>query len=443
MLPLLALLPLHGVGSRQDLPLPLPFVVAGAAAALVVSFVLLGLAWRTPQLLSTGAGRPVPEAVERVADHAVTRWLLRLLGLVVTGWFLLALVAGPDDVDNPAPGMLYVWLWAGLVPASLLLGPVWRLLNPLRTVHLLLARLVRRDHRQGFVALPAGLGYWPAAASLAAFVWLELAAPGRATLPVLQVWVGLYALVHLVAAVLVGSRWFDRGEGFEVFSDLVGRLSVLGRREDGVLVLRLPLDGAASLRPAPGLVTVVCLLLGSTMFDSVTGVTAYVRFAQGAGVPRVVVDTLVLAGVVLLVLLAFTAATAATGRVAGLPRRRLPGELVMSLLPVVVGYLVAHYYSLLVLEGQRTVALASDPLGRGADLLGTADLVPSAALVDTTGVAVLMVVAIVLGHLLGTVLAHDRAVALLPPRAALVGQVPLLLLMVVYTVAGLLLLFAG
>ncbi|WP_380168943.1 hypothetical protein [Jannaschia sp. R86511] len=442
MLELLGLVPAHGVGSRQDLPLPFGYVVAGAAAALVVSFLALGLSWRTSQLLSHGAGRPVPARLQALADHPGTRWAMRLVGLAVTALFVLALVAGPDDVDNPAPGMLYVWLWAGIVPLSLLLGPVWRLLNPLRTVQLLVAALLRRDPRDGFVALPAGVGYWPAVVSLAAFVWLELAAPGRATLPVLQTWVGTYALVHVVAGVTYGSRWFDRGEGFEVFSAVIGRLSVLGRREDGVLVLRLPLDGVASLRPAPGLVTLMCLLLGSTMFDSVTGVTAYVRAAQSSPLPRVAVDTLVLVAVVGLVLLAYLAATAATGRVTDLPRRRLPGELAHSLVPIVVGYLVAHYYSLLVLEGQRTLALASDPLGTGADWFGTADLVPSAALVDTTGVALLMVVAIVVGHVLGTVLAHDRAVALLPHGAAVRGQVPLLLLMVAYTVTGLLLLFA-
>lgn len=442
MLELLRWLPAHGVGSRQDLPLPFGYVVAGAAVALLVSFVALGLGWRVPQLVSHGAGRPVPPQVQTVLDHPVIWCAGRLLGLALAALFLIALVGGQDDVDNPAPGMLYVWLWAGLVPASLLLGPVWRVLDPLRTVHLLLATVLRRDPRQGFLALPDRFGYWPAVLGLAAFVWLELAAPGRATLPVLQLWVGTYAAVHLVAAVTYGSRWFDRGEGFEVFSDLIGGLSVLGRREDGVLVWRLPLDGVASLRPAPGLVTVLCLLLGSTMLDSVTGVTAYVRAAQSAPVPRVVVDTVTLLVVVVLVLLAFRTATSAAGRVSGLPRRRLPGELAHSLVPVVVGYLVAHYYSLLVLEGQRTVALASDPLGTGADWFGTADLQPGAALVDTTGVALLMVVAIVVGHVLGTVLAHDRALSLLPHRSAVRGQVPLLVLMVLYTVTGLLLLFA-
>ena len=50
---------------------------------------------------------------------------------------------------------------------------------------------------------------------------------------------------------------------------------------------------------------------------------------------------------------------------------------------------------------------------------------------------------IVLGHLVGTVLAHDRALRLFPAARTLTAQVPLLGMMVAYTVTGLLLLFTG
>ena len=50
---------------------------------------------------------------------------------------------------------------------------------------------------------------------------------------------------------------------------------------------------------------------------------------------------------------------------------------------------------------------------------------------------------VVAGHVVGVVLAHDRAVRLLPRRTAVVGQVPLLLVMIGYTLGGLLLLFTS
>ena len=58
-------------------------------------------------------------------------------------------------------------------------------------------------------------------------------------------------------------------------------------------------------------------------------------------------------------------------------------------------------------------------------------------------IALVQVVAIVLGHIIGVIAAHDRAVRLFPPRQAVAGQVPLLILMIGYTIGGLLLLFGS
>jgi hypothetical protein len=55
----------------------------------------------------------------------------------------------------------------------------------------------------------------------------------------------------------------------------------------------------------------------------------------------------------------------------------------------------------------------------------------------------IQVVAIVTGHVMGVVLAHERAVTLFERRVAVIGQVPLLVLMVGYTIGGLLLLFSS
>jgi hypothetical protein len=59
-----------------------------------------------------------------------------------------------------------------------------------------------------------------------------------------------------------------------------------------------------------------------------------------------------------------------------------------------------------------------------------------------TAIALVQLCAIVGGHVLGIVCAHEKAVALLPPDRAVQGQLPLLLVMVGYTCAGLVLLFS-
>ncbi|MGC5412270.1 hypothetical protein ACPXCX_52780, partial [Streptomyces sp. DT225] len=125
-----------------------------------------------------------------------------------------------DPDRNPAPGAVYVLLWVGLVPASLLLGPVWRRLNPLRTAHLLACRALHRDPDAGR-PLPVRLGMWPAAAGLLAFTWLELVAPDPASPTALLVFLGVYAAVHLAGAAVYGAHWFDHADAFEVYSGLL------------------------------------------------------------------------------------------------------------------------------------------------------------------------------------------------------------------------------
>jgi hypothetical protein len=432
----------HGVGGRQDLPIPFELAVLGAALALVVSFLVLGLAWQEPRYRGDDSGRPIPDALTLAADSAWTRWTLRILGLLGAAYVALAAVAGPDLATNPTPGVVYVLLWVGIVPASLLLGPVWRLVNPVRTVHLLLCQAVRLDPRAGVRRLPHTVGLWPAAAWLLAFAWLELVAPDRATTAVIRAWFAAFVAVSLVGAVVFGSRWFDYADPFEAYSTLVGRLSWIGRHRDGRLVARRPLENLDGLPAHPGLTAAVAVLLGSTMYDSASASPWWARWVQGSTLNPTTAGTVGLAATVTLVYATFALAVWCAGLTAGLSTRT--DLFAHSVVPIAVGYVFAHYLTLFVLEGQHTLVLLADPLGTGANWFGLGGLTENRWLANqATVVASLQVGAIVVGHVLGIVSAHDRAVRLFPPRRALVAQLPLLAVMIGYTVAGLLLLFAA
>ncbi len=106
-----------------------------------------------------------------------------------------------------------------------------------------------------------------------------------------------------------------------------------------------------------------------------------------------------------------------------------------------LGYTVAHYASLLLLDGQRTWILASNPLGRdGVDLVGTAANVVDLTAIPPDAVAYVQVGAVVLGHVLGVVLTHERALRS-APRARPSDQLPLVTVMTLLTVGRLGLLF--
>ncbi|MEV6747127.1 hypothetical protein ACIQCQ_27910 [Streptomyces sp. NPDC088394] len=422
----------HGIGAQHDLPLSPFYAFAGAFAALFVSFLALGLLWSASRFRGDRAGRPVPSALQRLADARPTRIALRALGLAAALYVTLQLLLGPDDPDrNPAPGAVYVLLWVGLVPASLLLGPVWRPINPLRTVHLLVCRALGRDPAAGR-PLPAGLGLWPAAAGLLAFTWLELVAPDPASADALLVFLGGYAGVHLAGAARYGAGWFDRGDAFEVYSGLLARLSPLGRRPaDRRLVFRSPFNGLDATPQAPGLVATVCVMLGSTAYDGFSDAPSWITTVQTSSLGRTTTATLGLLGAVALVAALYALCAGAVRLISG----QLPHPLTAfahSLVPIALGYLIAHYFTLFVTEGPRTVMVA----------LGADDPAPPDPPLGPGGVATLQVAAIVLGHVLGVIAAHDRSVRLFPSGRAVAGQLPLLVLMITYTIGGLSLLIA-
>lgn len=429
----------HGVGTRADLPVPVTLAILGAAVAVMVSFLALGLLWPKPRLRGEQAGAALPLALQTLLDATATRVLLRVLALAIAGLVLTVALVGPvDPPANIAPWAFFITFWVGLVPASLLLGPVWRLLNPLRSVHAVLTRLT--GQAPGADRLEA-LGFWPAAGSLLAFCWFELAYPERSSPAKVGTFLVVYSLVQLVAALYFGAGWFARGDGFEVYSTLLGRLSPLGRRADGHLVLRSPLDGAAGLPTTRGLAGVVVVLVGSTAFDGLTR-TPYWQNGPGiSGDARSLPQLVGLTLTVALVAGLYWVATTVAGKVAGLPDG--PAVYAHSVIPIAAGYAIAHYFSLLLLDGQLTWILASDPFQHGLNLFGTAANAVNYTAVRPRTISVVQVAAIVVGHILGVVLAHERAVTVSSGHRARTAQYPLLLVMVFFTIGGLLLLLGG
>jgi hypothetical protein len=440
--------PLHGLGGAKDLPIPLALAITGATAALIVSFCVLALAWRNPRYDDARPARRAPAVLARLVNSPWLQWGLRLLGLLFFGYVAWALIWGPDLINNPALGTFYVLVWVGLVPASLLLGPVVRAVSPVRTLNLLLARITGGDPATGMVAYPARLGYWPAAAGLFAFVWQELVNPQSAYLGSVRIWLAGYLAVMLIGGAVFGDVWFERADPFEVYSNLVAKLSVWGRDAEDRLVVRSPLANLSTIAPLPGLVAVVAVLFGSTAFDNYKDTITWLTFVRDLGLDDTFTNSVALLVFCLVVAITFTLAAMSTGVETTGPdavrRTALPGLLAHSVGPIIVGYVVAHYLSYLVEQGQVTILQLSDPMIRGDNLLGTANWSVNYWLsFHPTLIAVLKVLAVVTGHVLGVIAAHDRAIKLLPPRHHVVGQIGLLVVMVAYTATGLYLLMGG
>jgi hypothetical protein len=108
-----------------------------------------------------------------------------------------------------------------------------------------------------------------------------------------------------------------------------------------------------------------------------------------------------------------------------------------GLLPIAVGYLIAHYLTYLLIDGQRILIAISDPFQKGWDLFGTAFYQPSGGWLPPGLVWTIQLAAVVGGHMLGAWGGHVVAVADAPPGLSTPAlrrrQLPLAVVMVALT----------
>jgi hypothetical protein len=365
--------------------------------------------------------------------------MVRAAGLLFFAVTLAAAVFGSaSGASNVAPYAACVIFWVGVPIASALVGDVFAAGNPFDTIALAMGVPERTSRRDP--------GLWPATVMLLSFIWLELAYHDGCGDPVaLAWWLGAYTVATLVGTSIWGRRWLRTGEGFAALFGLLAHLApIYWDASDRQLRLRLPLSGLASVPQRPGTLALMLVALGSTTFDGFTRTRYWTDIVgQRVGWDRTIVSTIGLLWLIAIVAAAWLGATHLTAHITGADQMDMATTFAPSLIPIALGYAAAHYFSLLVFDGQNFLALASDPFARGWDLFGTINNTIDYTVVSTRTIAYVQVASIVVGHVCGVVAAHDRAVELFPPRQAVRSQYPLLGVMILYTVGGLLLLLGG
>lgn len=417
----------------------------------------LGALWKTPQLESRSPGRGLGERVSRVVLGPV-RIAAQTASVVLFAVVAAAALAGTTEpVESLAPTWVYVIFWLGVPALSVLLGNVWRALSPWRAIADAFVWMWERSGREArpLAAYPERFGRYPGAVALLAFLILELAYSDPSSPRALALAIALYSYVALFGMLAFGrEKWSERGEGFAILFAYIARIAPL-RVRDGRVRATLPLTGLAGVERVPGSILFLAVALGSVGFDGYSRTTTWQDLVARVEAPYVfdrpgtgelLVTALNVAGLVAAiaaVLLAYLAATWVARSMVG-ARASLASQFALSLVPIALVYAVAHYFSLFVIQGQFLAPLLSDPLGRGWDLFGTASVQPDIGLLGPNTIWYVQATSLVVGHVAGLVVAHDRAVGIFRDRGdALRSQYAMLALMVVYTVGGLWLLSRG
>jgi hypothetical protein len=245
-------------------------------------------------------------------------------------------------------------------------------------------------------------------------------------------------------------QWTSRGEAFGVYFGLLARMSIW-QRDGGAILRRPPLSGLPAWPALSGSVAVLCVMIGSVSFDGFSGSAVWQDLIDGivtsltdSGLgPDQALELVYAAGLILGVLLVYgfyrlgARGVRATAR-ASQDTTALTRIFAHTLVPIAFAYVAAHYVSLLMLEGQSLGYLASDPLGEGANYFGTATWTVDYSFIGAEAFWYLQVAFVVLGHVAGLILAHDRALALFSDaKAAVRSQYWLLGVMVGFTLLAL------
>lgn len=429
----------HGLGGRQDLAVPLWLFVIGATVVLVVSFVALAVLWPTPRL---AAGDPGSELDGRWRGAVNTS--LSGLGLLALALTVVAGIVGADNsATNPASVLVFVYFWLVIPFLAAVIVDLYPVVNPWKLLLDWFGVGDRENHR----------GYEAAVFVFIAFTWLELVSPWQGP-PVLAVVAVTYTVYLVVAGVMFGrSAVTESFDGFSVYTRMLGAMAPLAVDRDGRWFRRRWLRGLVSLPERTGVDLMAVAMIGTVTYDGAKGgdfwasrVTEPLLGILPAWSPRILdlfIGTVGLLGTVGLVMILYRAACAGAALLGGgkMTSAEVAVRFAHTLIPIAFAYALAHYFTLVLFEGQLLLSTISDPFALGWDIFGTADRPVDYRLLlnGAAWVWYLQVAIIVLGHVGGIVLAHDRALVDFGDRAVRT-QYPMLALMVAFTSLGLALL---
>ncbi|WP_316887376.1 hypothetical protein [Ralstonia flatus] len=461
----------HAFGATYTLPLPLWLYLYGCIAALVASFavaIVIGQdgRWLRMQL----QGQPGTRALGNQhigctgPEWPRAAWVMALLVCAVS-----AVVGSQVASANVSMTLFWILFVLGFQYLCAGFGDLYASVNPWRTA----AHILRVPQAPVRATRHAGSrGYYVVFAFLYGLICIELFGTGSPR--ELGIALLAYTGINLLGAFAVGSRvWFASFEAFAVFFNIVGSLSLLrpSRRELKIVdPIMVPCANGSVLRAPPtGLMLCILFLLSSTAFDGFRDTRAFVDLywvhlyrlltpwvgtdiiksfpLLQSGYHALQYTALLLSPLPFALVLWLACLCGKAVLRTNVSSVTLAHAFSPALIPVAVGYNIAHYFTLVVSQGPDIVRLLSDPLGSGWNLFGTAYHHPTALILPADAVWHIQVAAILIGHVVGILCAHRIALRIFGTgKTAAFSQLPTLIVMLLYTTFGLWLLsapFAG
>lgn len=440
-----ALATAHGFGQRIDLPVPLYLYLFGGGVIVALSFILLGfLPSRFNEKLHSYPRFDLMHLQWFRAIASPAALLpLKLLFVVI---LVVAVASGLWGDQNPAFNMLPTVVWIlfaiGVTFFTAFFGNIWSVINPFKTLYEFGEMLLRKAGvRWSAMPIPSWVGVWPALALFFAFRWVENASSFSTDPQALASLILAYGFVLFTGMTVFGKdEWLKKGDPFSVFFSFLSRFAITEvKQNERGLYVRPPAVGLLGHSASVSETAFVLLMLSSVAADGVLATPLFQSVLLGlfkVGIPWALAGTFGLLALFAVFLGAYYGFSFLTKVFSGDASSILTigRRFIFSLLPIAIAYEVAHYVSILVIEGQRVLYLVSDPFGKGWNLFGTANYEINYTLLNLKTLWDVQVGLIVIGHVVAVVIAHAIAERYFKDsRKALISQYPMLLLMIFYS----------
>ena len=417
----------HAFGALYNLPVPFWLYLYGSGATLLVSFILISY------FMNHGKFKEVPnlKLLQLTSDRSIVVTILKVFSVLL---FLLTILTGLIGVNNSLLNFNMTFFWVifllGFYYLTAIVGNLYAIINPFK--------MLFSGIKSQLTSYPERLGYLPALLFFMILIWMELflgVTPFQLSLILI-----VYTILNSLGITLIGQNsWFKYCEVFSVLFNLLGKMSIF-EVKNGQILLRPPFAGLLQQNSNSfSLVIFILFMLSSTAFDGLHTTTPWYQFISNLGgsialkqTLGLILSPLIFLAVYLLLIYVLKVFTKSKHTITNLSAR-----FSFSLIPVALVYNVAHYYTLLINQGQEIFRLVSDPFGFNWNLFGTADY-QSKLFLDAGFIWHSQVFLILFGHVVAVYLAHLIALEIFKNRKqATLSQIPMLILMIIYTLTGL------
>ena len=362
-----------------------------------------------------------------------------IVTLIFFGWY-----GSRDPLSNPLS--LFIWtVWfIGFPILQIIFGNFWHFTNPWIGI----IRFLKLEN--GYFKLPQNFYYFPAVLGFTIFALFMLVHIAPNDPYILGNAVLIYLFVNFLFIYLFGRDWLQRGECFTIFFSFLSKMSLFWIEKNKIIFG----FWGARLTEINSLPVSFCIFISTVLatlsFDGLNETFWWFKIInvnplEFHGRSSVIFENSV--GLLLFVILLFTIFSSIIflGLLfAGKQKETLSiiGIQSISLLPIALGYHVAHYLTSFIVDIQYVLSTITDPFSNGSDYFGFGVIYQTTGFFNTIETVNLIWIiqgsAIVIGHVWAVLLSHKICYQYFNSNIKIfLSQIPISIFMICYTFLGL------